>query len=158
MVVLFLELHGRKITESRVQSAGVAYLVNEARKSRNHIRMSSIVTEIDLLTFDRLHEALGFAVVVGITAATHRTDQAVVVQAHDDRVRQRTALRDRRCECNCGYALSRQIDTRLALAALRAAIETRQAMLRPGPLRLREKVSFLSARESTEPGIAGVLP
>ena len=33
VVVLFLELHGRKITECRVQSASVVYLVNEAGKS-----------------------------------------------------------------------------------------------------------------------------
>jgi hypothetical protein len=52
VVVLFLELHGRKITERRVQSAGVVYLVDEARKSRDHVGVSSIVTEIDLLTLD----------------------------------------------------------------------------------------------------------
>jgi hypothetical protein len=43
---LFLELHGRKITECRVQSPRVVYLVNEARKFRDHVGMSSIVTEI----------------------------------------------------------------------------------------------------------------
>ena len=45
---------------------------------RDHVSVSSIVTEIDLLALDRLHETLGFAVVVWIAAATHRTDQAVL--------------------------------------------------------------------------------
>jgi hypothetical protein len=78
VVVLFLEPHGRKITECPVQSASVVYLANKARKSRDHVGMSSVVIEIDLFTLDGLHEALGFAVVVGITTATHRTDEAVV--------------------------------------------------------------------------------
>jgi hypothetical protein len=78
VVVLFLEPHGRKITERRVQSAGVVYRVDEAWKPRDHISVSSIVTQIDLFTLDRLYKALGFAVVVWITAATHRTEQAVV--------------------------------------------------------------------------------
>jgi hypothetical protein len=42
-----------------------------------YIRIGTVVIEIYLLALDGLHEALGFAVVVGITAATHLTDQAV---------------------------------------------------------------------------------
>jgi hypothetical protein len=33
--------------------------------------VSSIVTEVNLLALDRLHETLGLAIVVGIAAAAH---------------------------------------------------------------------------------------
>src|SRR5208337_2616352 len=49
-----------------------------AWKPRDHVSVSPIVTEVNLLALDRLHETLSFAVIVGITAATHRTYQAVV--------------------------------------------------------------------------------
>jgi hypothetical protein len=46
VVVLFLEPHGRKITERRVQSAGVVHLVDEAWKPRDHVSVSPIVAEV----------------------------------------------------------------------------------------------------------------
>ena len=64
------------ITERRVQSAGVVYPVDEAWKPRDHVRVSPIVTEVDLFALDRLHETLGFPVVVWIAAPTHLTDQS----------------------------------------------------------------------------------
>ena len=48
-----LEPHGRKIAKLRVQSASVVYLVDEARKAGDHIGVSPIVTEIELLALDR---------------------------------------------------------------------------------------------------------
>jgi hypothetical protein len=59
-----------------VQSADVVYLVDEAWKPRDHVRVTPIVTEVDLFALDRLHETLGFPVVVWIAAPTHRTDQS----------------------------------------------------------------------------------
>ena len=55
-----------------MQSAGVVDLFDVAWKPGDHVSVSSIVAKVDLLTLNRLHETLGFAIVVAITAATHR--------------------------------------------------------------------------------------
>jgi hypothetical protein len=80
--VLFLELHGRKITERRVQSAGVVYFVDEARKPRDHVGMSSIVTQAKFakrvkrpLTMIRMWLTIGYGLSWSLAARVARPNK-----------------------------------------------------------------------------------
>jgi glutathione S-transferase len=77
---LFFELHWRKIAQRRVQPVPVVDFIDEAWQPRDHFIEALVITEVNLLAFERLHEALGFAVVVRIAPPSHRAHQPMRCQ------------------------------------------------------------------------------
>jgi hypothetical protein len=80
-----------------VQPAPVVNLIDEARKPRDHLLEALVVAEVNLLALERLHEALGLAVVVRIAASSHRAHQPMRGQFAPIGL-QRTVYRDRNDE------------------------------------------------------------
>src|SRR3954454_6109693 len=66
-----LELDRRSIAERRMQPLAVVDLFDEGADLLAGIIDVAIVSSVDLLLLERLHEALGLGIVVGIADAAH---------------------------------------------------------------------------------------
>ena len=88
-----LELLRAEIAERGMEPPGVVDLVDEARKVGGDVVEGLVGHRVDRLDLERLHEALGLGVVVGIAAPAHRADEAVAARA-PGRPRRRIATRD----------------------------------------------------------------
>ena len=66
------------VAEGGVQSSGVIDLLDKAGNVGSDIVESLLGHQVNGLDLQCLHEALGLGIVVGIAAAPHRTDQAMV--------------------------------------------------------------------------------
>ena len=75
---MIFELLRTEIAECGVQSACVVDVIDEPRKVCSDIFEGLVGHRIDGLDLERLHEALGLGVVVGIAPAAHRSDEAIV--------------------------------------------------------------------------------
>jgi hypothetical protein len=87
VVVLFLEPHGRKVTERRVQSAGVVYLVDEARKSRARVGMRVEVPDGRGSTQHRVSRLGAVACAIAVIALALVAPTLMVHHAHSSFVR-----------------------------------------------------------------------
>ncbi len=76
--VAILVLRGAEIAERGVESASIVDLINEAWKVSRNVLESFVGHQIHGFNLESLHEALGFGVVVWITAAAHRTYESVL--------------------------------------------------------------------------------
>ena len=76
--MLILERNRAQISKSGVEPARVVDLVDKARKIGCDIGEGFIGHQVYRLHLERFHEALGFGVVIRISAPAHRTDQAMI--------------------------------------------------------------------------------
>ena len=78
--VLVLELYAAQVSERGVEPSLIVDLVDEAGKVGRDVPESFASHRVYRLHLQRLHEALGFGVVVRISAPAHRTNEAVIGQ------------------------------------------------------------------------------
>src|SRR4051794_21704771 len=78
--VLILELLWAQIAQRRMESAGVVDLLNEVGKVFSNVLEVLESHRVNRLDLQRLHEALGLGIVVWISPAAHRADQAMGFQ------------------------------------------------------------------------------
>lgn len=77
---LILELLRGQVAQRRVEPTPVVDVVDEAGKVVRHIGEGLVGHGIDGLDLQRLHEAFGLGIVVGVAAPSHRADQAMRIE------------------------------------------------------------------------------
>lgn len=75
--VLLLELDRAEIAQCGMSSALIVDAVDKRGKRSDDVLEGFECHRIDRLDLERLHEALGFGVIVGISTPTHRADDAI---------------------------------------------------------------------------------
>src|ERR1700704_3795738 len=75
-----LELGGRAVAESRVKSLDVVGLLDEGGDGRASGLDVAIVSSVDLLVLEGLHEAFRLGVVVGVADAAHAGADAMSLE------------------------------------------------------------------------------
>src|SRR5215813_10300211 len=78
--VVILELRGAQVAERGVQPASVVDLVNEAGKIRGDVLECFVVHKVDGFDLQRLDEAFGLGVVVGVSTPAHRADEPMLCE------------------------------------------------------------------------------
>src|SRR5215813_3944203 len=78
--VVILELRGAQVAERGVQPASVVDLVNEAGKIRGDVLECFVVHQVDGFDLQRLDEAFGLGVVVGVSTPAHRADEPMLCE------------------------------------------------------------------------------
>src|SRR5215831_9260811 len=78
--VVILELRGAQVAERGVQPASVVDLVNEAGKIRGDVLECFVVHKVDGFDLQRLDEAFGLGVVVGVPTPAHRADEPMLCE------------------------------------------------------------------------------
>src|SRR5271168_3667733 len=78
--VAVLELLRAEIAQSGMETASVVDVVDEPWKVLGDVGEGFVGHRIDGFDLERLHEALGLGVVIGIASAPHRADKAAAKQ------------------------------------------------------------------------------
>src|SRR5262249_49281874 len=78
--VVILELRGAQVAERGGQPASVVDLVNEAGKIRGDGLECFVVHKVDGFDLQRLDEAFGLGVVVGVSTPAHRADEPMLCE------------------------------------------------------------------------------
>src|SRR5262245_35517130 len=78
--VVILELRGAQVAERGVQPASVVDLVNEAGKIRGDVLECFVVHKVDGFDLQRLDEAFGLGVVVGVSTPAPRADEPMLCE------------------------------------------------------------------------------
>src|SRR5262249_41726745 len=78
--VVILRLRGAQVAERGVEPASVVDLVNEAGKIRGDVLECFVVHKVDGFDLQRLDEAFGLGVVVGVSTPAHRADEPMLCE------------------------------------------------------------------------------